>query len=106
MQQIEEGFKEIWLKLAIFIPGVLVGLLLRISTMGKEKRLTWWNFLFRTSSALFSAWILWFFLEWKGWGHWAPIAAPFCGRFGDEIILFVVKHLRENFVYLLKRYIK
>lgn len=47
--------------------------------------------IYRTCVALMTAWIAWFVFEIRGWGQWAPAAAAICGRFGDEILIWIWK---------------
>ncbi|MDW0314037.1 MAG: hypothetical protein QN716_01560 [Nitrososphaeraceae archaeon] len=96
MPQIEEeGFKDLIYKLAIYVPGVIIGLSAKLSKIRRHKKLTWQEALFQTTVAFSSAWIVWFILDYYGYSKLAAPASVVCGRFGDEVIIWVGSYVRK-----------
>lgn len=97
MPQIEEGFKDVVYKLAIYIPGVILGLAAKLSKIRKHRKLTWREGIFQTTVAFSSAWLVYWALA--KWWHvdveTAAVASVVCGRFGDEIINWVGAYLKR-----------
>ena len=105
MQEGHEEFKELIYKLAIYVPGVILGLAAKLSRINRGKKLTVREALFQTAVAFSTAWIVWFLLEYFGYQRLSAPAAVVCGRFGDEIMIFIWKYIKlsiENVVKSIK----
>jgi hypothetical protein len=105
MQEGHEEFKELIYKLAIYVPGVILGLAAKLSRINRGKKLTVREALFQTAVAFSTAWVVWFLLEYFGYQRLSAPAAVVCGRFGDEIMIFVWKYIKlsiENVVKSIK----
>lgn len=94
MAQIEEGFKDLIYKLAIYVPGVIIGLSAKLSKINRSKKLTWKEAIFQTSVAFSAAWIAWFLLD-PHYPHLSAPASVVCGRFGDEIVMWVWNFIKK-----------
>ena len=105
MQEGHEEFKELIYKLAIYVPGVILGLAAKLIRINRGKKLTVREALFQTAVAFSTAWIVWFLLEYFGYQRLSAPAAVVCGRFGDEIMIFIWKYIKlsiENVVKSIK----
>lgn len=105
MQEGHEEFKELIYKLAIYVPGVILGLAAKLSRINRGKKLTVREALFQTAVAFSTAWVVWFLLEYFGYQRLSAPAAVVCGRFGDEIMIFIWKYIKlsiENVVKSIK----
>lgn len=105
MQEGNEEFKELIYKLAIYVPGVILGLAAKLSRINRGKKLTVKEALFQTAVAFSTAWVVWFMLEYFGYQRLSAPAAVVCGRFGDEIMIFIWKYIKlsiENVVKSIK----
>lgn len=101
----QEGLKELMYKLAIYVPGVMLGLAAKLSRINRDKKLTFREAIFQTMVAFSTAWMVWFALEYLGYPRLSAPAAVVCGRFGDEIMIWVWKYVRmivENFLKSVK----
>lgn len=102
MQEGHEEVSEIMYKLAIYIPGVIVGLAAKLSRINRGKKLTVKEAVFQTTVAFSTAWLVWFALEYMGYQKLSAPAAVVCGRFGDEIMIFIWKYIRLSIENILK----
>lgn len=102
MQEGHEEFKELIYKLAVYVPGVILGLAAKLSRINRGKKLTVKEALFQTAVAFSTAWVVWFLLEYCGYQKLSAPAAVVCGRFGDEIMIFLWKYIRMSIENLLK----
>lgn len=105
MQEGNEEFKELIYKLGIYVPGVILGLAAKLSRINRGKKLTVKEALFQTAVAFSTAWVVWFMLEYFGYQRLSAPAAVVCGRFGDEIMIFIWKYIKlsiENVVKSIK----
>lgn len=110
MQEHHEDFKELIYKLAFFFPGVILGLAAKLSRINKAGKLTLKELILQTCIAFSTAWAAYFILEYLGANEKLCAAASvLCGRFGDEIMLFLWKYAKmsmlgsiDNFKKLLK----
>jgi hypothetical protein len=102
MQEGHEEFKELIYKLAVYVPGVILGLAAKLSRINRGKKLTVKEALFQTAVAFSTAWIVWFLLEYFGYQRLSAPAAVVCGRFGDEIMIFIWKYIRLSIENVLK----
>jgi len=92
MQQIEEGFKEIAAKLVLFIPGLVIGVALKMSHISKRKKLTMKIALYEILLAMGAFWVVWWGCEHYHVNDFVKALAVFgAGRFGDVIILYTYK---------------
>jgi len=94
MQEGHEEFKELIYKLAIYVPGVFLGLAAKLSRINRGRKLTMKEALFQTAVAFSTAWTVWFILEYLGYQRLSAPAAVVCGRFGDEIMMFIWKYVK------------
>lgn len=102
MQEGNEEFKELIYKLAIYVPGVILGLAAKLSRINRGKKLTVKEALFQTAVAFSTAWVVWFMLEYFGYQRLSAPAAVVCGRFGDEIMIFIWKYIKLSIENILK----
>jgi hypothetical protein len=105
MQEGTDEFKELIYKIAIYVPGVIIGLAAKLSRINRNKKLTMREALFQTAVAFSTAWVVWFLLEYAGYSKLSAPAAVVCGRFGDEIMIFIWKYIKmslENITKSLK----
>lgn len=102
MQEGHEEFKEVIYKLAIYVPGVILGLAAKLSRINRGRKLTAKEAFFQTAVAFSTAWIVWFLLEYLGYQRLSAPAAVVCGRFGDEIMIFIWKYIKLSVENLLK----
>jgi len=94
----QEGseLKELIYKLAIYVPGVILGLSAKLSKLNKARKITWAEAIFQTAVALCTAWIAWFLLDYSGYEKLRAPAAVVCGRFGDEIMIWIWGYLKMS----------
>lgn len=102
MQEGTDEFKELIYKIAIYVPGVIIGLAAKLSRINRSKKLTMKEALFQTAVAFSTAWVVWFLLEYWGFTKLSAPAAVICGRFGDEIMIFIWGYIRLSIKNLLK----
>lgn len=106
MQEGTNELKELLYKAAIFIPGVVLGLSAKLSKLNRSKRLTIREAIFQTTVAYSTACIVYFILKATNRQEWTVPAMVICGRFGDEIMMWIWKYLRisiEVFLNSLKK---
>jgi hypothetical protein len=101
MQENQE-IRDLIYKLAIYIPGVILGLAAKLSRINRDKKLTIREAIFQTAVAFSTAWIVWFILQYFGYQKLAAPAAVICGRFGDEIMIFIWKYIKISIANVLK----
>lgn len=101
MQENQE-LKDVIYKLAIYVPGVILGLTAKLSRINRDKKLTIREAIFQTAVAFSTAWIVWFILQYAGYEKLAAPAAVVCGRFGDEIMIWIWKYIRNSIENILK----
>lgn len=94
MQEANEDIRDLLYKMAVYIPGVILGLSAKLSRLNRERKLTWREGIFQTAVAFSSAWVIWFALEYLGYQKLSAPAAVVCGRFGDEIMIWVWKYTK------------
>jgi hypothetical protein len=94
MQENHEELKELIYKIAVYVPGVILGLAAKLSRINRGKRLTVKEALFQTTVAFSTAWVVWFLLEYFGYQKLSAPAAVVCGRFGDEMMIFIWKYIK------------
>lgn len=105
MQEGKEEFTELIYKIAIYIPGVILGLVAKLSRINRSKKLTVREAIYQTALAFSTAWVVWFLFEYWGYQKLSAPAAVVCGRFGDEIMIFIWKYIKmsiDNFTKLIK----
>lgn len=106
MQEGQNEFKELIYKAAIFFPGVVLGLSAKLSKLNRNKKLTIREAIFQTAVAFSTAYVVWFILNILGLDEWKAPAMVLCGRFGDEIMIWLWKYARisiEVFLNSLKK---
>lgn len=89
MQPENEQLRELLLKAIVFVPGVVLGLVAKLSKINREKKLTVKETIYQTSVALSSAWIVYAVLQKYGLYDWSAPASVICGRFGDELLVWL-----------------
>lgn len=95
MQEKTEGLAELLYKLIIYVPGIILGLSAKLTRINRDGKLTWREGIFQTSVAFSAAYIILSVLEYKGVNmKIACAAAVVCGRFGDEILIWVWKYIK------------
>ena len=102
MQENHEELRELIYKMEVYVPGVILGLAAKLSRINRGKKLTVKEALFQTTVAFSTAWIVWFMLEYFGYQKLSAPAAVVCGRFGDEIMIFIWKYIRLSIENVLK----
>lgn len=96
MQELPEGWRETAYKLIIFIPGVILGLSAKLAKINRDTGLTWKEFTYQALLAFSSAWLLWFILTLLGYDDNIKYpAAVVCGRWGDELMKFIWRLVRN-----------
>ncbi len=96
MQEAHDELRQLIYKLLIYVPGVILGLSAKLSKINKSRKLTWKEAIYQTALAFSTAWFVWFTLEYTGHNNWAAPAAVICGRFGDEILVFIWRYIKSS----------
>ncbi len=80
-----QGF---FIKFGIYLAGVTVGLVAKLSIMHKQRKLSLAEVIMHTAVALASAWLVWNVLDHYKAQDWLKNGASvIVGRFGDSILL-------------------
>jgi len=80
-----QGF---FIKFGIYLAGVTLGLVAKLSVMHKQRKLSMWEVISHTTVALASAWLVWNLLDHYNAHDWLKNGASvIVGRFGDSILL-------------------
>jgi len=98
-----ENWKETLGKLSILVPGVVLGLSVKLSKLNKDNKLTWGNGIYHSCVALGTAYVMYYILNYVGYKDLAPPAAFVCSRFGDELLIFLWKWVITTLQTFLKQ---
>lgn len=91
-----------WVKAGLYITGILLGLGAKLVRLNKDKPLTVKDFLFHSSIAFASAWLVWALLAHYDHLDLANIASVIVGRFGDQILLLAWKAIKNIIINFTK----
>lgn len=103
MQEQPEQFKELVSKLVLLIPGIVIGIATKLSKLNKDRKLTWRDGIYYTCVAFSTGIVVYFILINTGNVKWTLPAMLICGRFGDEILVFIWRWIKAAIQTLLKK---
>lgn len=102
MQENANDLKELIYKALIFVPGIIIGLSAKLSKLNRDQKLNWPEALFQTAMAISTAYIAWYILDITGHSKLKAPAMVVCGRFGDEIMLWLWRYIRLTLNSIIK----
>ena len=89
MQEKSEGVIETLYKMIALAPGVILGLSAKLSKLNRDRKLNLREGIYHATVALSSASVIYFVLKHYHYESWAWPAGVICGRYGDEMIIFI-----------------
>ena len=85
----DEEYRSFFIKAALYIVGIILGLVSKLAVISKEKPLTVKEFILHSSVAFACAWAVWSILAYYGRLDLANIMSVIVGRYGDYILMAI-----------------
>lgn len=90
-----EEYRSFLIKSALYITGIILGLVAKLAVINKEKPLTIKDFILHSSVAFACAWIVWAILSYYGKLELANIFSVIVGRYADYILFAIWKAIKN-----------
>jgi hypothetical protein len=95
MADTENEVRGFFVKAGMYIFGILLGLGVKLVSIGREKKLTLREYINHSIIAFASAFLVWQILSYYGRLDVANVASVVVGRYGDAIIYTVWEKIKE-----------
>lgn len=90
-----EEYHGFLVKTALYVTGIILGLIAKLAVINKEKSLTIKDFILHSSVAFACAWIVWAILSYYGKLELANIFSVIVGRYADYILFAIWKAVKN-----------
>lgn len=91
----DNEYGSFFVKAALYITGIVLGLVAKLAYINKERKLTVKDFILHGSIAFACAWLVWALLSYYGHLDLANIASVIVGRYGDWLLFAIFKAVKN-----------